>query len=49
VYPVPMHLRDAHYSGASSYGHGEGYLYTHDHPEATQTFLPEALQGKRYI
>ncbi len=24
---VPMHLRDAHYSGAASLGHGEGYRY----------------------
>jgi len=28
--PVPKHLRDAHYSGAKSMGHGEGYLYPHD-------------------
>ncbi|MCY4294958.1 MAG: replication-associated recombination protein A [Acidimicrobiaceae bacterium] len=29
---VPAHLRDAHYAGARSLGHGEGYLYPHDHP-----------------
>lgn len=28
--PVPKHLRDAHYKGAKSFGHGEGYLYPHD-------------------
>lgn len=28
--PVPMHLRDSHYAGAKSFGHGEGYLYPHD-------------------
>src|SRR5262249_34227121 len=28
--PVPMHLRDAHYRGAQSLGHGEGYVYPHD-------------------
>jgi putative ATPase len=27
---VPMHLRDAHYRGARSLGHGEGYVYPHD-------------------
>ncbi|HLU52271.1 MAG TPA: replication-associated recombination protein A [Acidimicrobiia bacterium] len=29
---VPLHLRDAHYSGAGEIGHGEGYLYPHDYP-----------------
>ena len=28
--PVPVHLRDAHYSGAKRLGHGEGYEYAHD-------------------
>ena len=27
---VPMHLRDAHYQGAKSLGHGDGYRYPHD-------------------
>ena len=30
---VPMHLRDAHYQGARSLGHGEGYRYPHDDPD----------------
>ena len=30
---VPEHLRDAHYKGAQRLGHGEGYEYSHDHPE----------------
>ena len=29
---VPVHLRDAHYSGASALGHGDGYVYPHDDP-----------------
>jgi putative ATPase len=29
---VPIHLRDAHYRGAKSLGHGEGYEYPHDDP-----------------
>jgi putative ATPase len=29
---VPMHLRDAHYRGARTLGHGEGYVYPHDDP-----------------
>ncbi len=32
--PVPVHLRDRHYSGAKRLGHGEGYQYAHDHPDA---------------
>ena len=28
--PVPIHLRDKHYSGAKRLGHGEGYQYAHD-------------------
>ena len=27
---VPAHLRDAHYQGAASLGHGAGYEYPHD-------------------
>jgi putative ATPase len=30
---VPVHLRDAHYRGARSLGHGAGYQFPHDHPE----------------
>ena len=30
--PVPVHLRDAHYTGAQRLGHGKGYQYPHDHP-----------------
>ena len=29
---VPVHLRDAHYQGAASLGHGDGYRYPHDDP-----------------
>lgn len=28
--PVPVHLRDAHYSGAQQLGHGQGYQYSHN-------------------
>jgi len=30
IVPVPKHLRDSHYSGASDLGHGEGYQYSHN-------------------
>jgi len=29
VIPVPVHLKDRHYSGAQELGHGEGYQYAH--------------------
>ncbi len=48
-YPVPKHLRDAHYSDAKSkYGHGVGYIYSHENPDAPQSFLPDELIGTRY-
>jgi len=34
VLPVPIHLRDAHYPGAKRLGHGNGYVYSHDAPDA---------------
>ena len=34
VLPVPVHLRDSHYPGAKQLGHGEGYQYAHDSPDA---------------
>ncbi|MBN2476469.1 MAG: replication-associated recombination protein A [Pirellulales bacterium] len=34
VLPVPVHLKDRHYAGAKRLGHGEGYQYAHDHPDA---------------
>ncbi|MFN9985424.1 MAG: replication-associated recombination protein A, partial [Pirellula sp.] len=38
---VPVHLRDGHYSGSKSIGHGVGYQYSHDSPEgiASQDYL----------
>ncbi|MEM0455031.1 MAG: MmgE/PrpD family protein, partial [Nitrososphaerota archaeon] len=47
---VPMHLRDAHYRGARSLGHGEGYRYPHDDPTGwvDQPYRPEALDGAVY-
>jgi putative ATPase len=47
---VPTHLRDAHYRSAESIGHGEGYVYPHDQPEAwaDQQYRPAELAGNRY-
>ncbi len=32
--PVPVHLKDRHYAGAQRLGHGEGYEYAHNAPDA---------------
>jgi len=47
---VPTHLRDAHYRSAASIGHGEGYAYPHDHPDAhvDQEYRPATVAGNRY-
>ncbi|MGY5764587.1 replication-associated recombination protein A [Brachybacterium sp. DNPG3] len=47
---VPAHLRDAHYAGAESLGHGDGYLYAHDAPHgvAAQQYPPDDLVGVDY-
>ncbi|MFO0944536.1 MAG: replication-associated recombination protein A [Planctomycetota bacterium] len=39
---VPDHLRDSHYQGSKRLGHGQGYKYPHDYPDADveQTYLP---------
>lgn len=43
--PVPKHLRDSHYKGAKTFGHGEGYLYPHDFEGG---FVPQrCLEGGR--
>jgi putative ATPase len=51
VQEVPTHLRDAHYKGAASLGHGEGYVYPHDDPSGAvdQQYRPEALEGRVYF
>ncbi len=47
---VPKHLRDSHYKGAASFGHGKDYQYPHNFPDAwvEQLYLPEKLQGTVY-
>ena len=47
---VPEHLRDAHYAGAKTLGHGDGYLYAHDQPHhvAAQQYLPDDLEDTQY-
>ncbi len=45
----PKSLRDTHYRGAGSLGHGEGYVYPHDDPRGFGVdYLPDDLKGRRY-
>ncbi len=39
--PVPVHLQDKHYQGAKRLGHGAGYEYAHD--------APDAVAGQDYL
>ncbi|MDE0269331.1 MAG: replication-associated recombination protein A [Acidimicrobiaceae bacterium] len=47
---VPVHLRDAHYKGAKSLGHGEGYEYPHEHPDGwmSQQYRPAEVADNVY-
>jgi putative ATPase len=45
---VPPHLRSANYAGAGQLGHGVGYRYPHDYPDAAvaQQYLPDEATGR---
>ncbi len=47
---VPIHLRDAHYRGATALGHGKGYEYPHDDPRGwlVQEYRPDETAARRY-
>jgi len=48
---VPAHLRDSHYQGATSLGHGTAYVYPHDDPRGwvPQQYGPDQLaKGSLY-
>lgn len=48
---VPVHLRNAPTRLMKSLGYGHDYRYAHDEPHgyaAGETYLPEALAGRRY-
>ena len=50
-FPVPDHLKDAHYKDAKKYGYGTEYKYPHDYPghQVEQDYLPVELKGKKYV
>ena len=45
--PVPKPLRDGHYKGGKTFGHGVGYQYPHDFPNhyLKQEYLPPEVTG----
>jgi putative ATPase len=47
---VPSHLRDAHYGGSRTIGHGAGYRYAHDEPfgVAEQQYAPDVVADAQY-
>ncbi|MBN4926440.1 replication-associated recombination protein A [Hoyosella rhizosphaerae] len=48
--PVPTHLRDGHYSGATGLGNAVGYQYPHDNADGVlpQQYPPDDLVGTDY-
>ncbi len=47
---IPRHLKDSHYQGAKSFGHGAEYKYPHDYENhyVKQQYLPDKLSDKKY-
>ncbi len=50
VETLPNHLKDAHYPGSASLGHGQGYLYAHDFENhyVRQQYLPDEVKEKQF-
>ncbi len=46
----PIHLKDAHYSGAAKLGRGITYKYPHDYENdyVAQQYLPDSIKDKKY-
>ena len=47
---IPLHLKDAHYSGAKNLGRGVGYKYPHNYAKhyVKQQYLPDSISDKVY-
>ena len=48
---IPLHLKDAHYSGANKMGRGIEYKYPHSYPNnyIEQQYLPDNIKDKVYF
>lgn len=47
--PVPLHIRNAPTKLMKDIGYGEGYKYTPLEDSSDQKYLPEELEGKKYV
>ena len=47
---IPLHLKDAHYKGASTLGRGIEYKYPHSFPNnyVSQQYLPDNIKNRKY-
>lgn len=47
---IPVHLKDAHYSGAKNLGRGIDYKYPHNYENnyINQQYMPETIKDKKY-
>lgn len=47
---IPVHLKDAHYSGAANLGRGTDYKYPHDYESnyVYQQYLPDEIKERKY-
>ncbi len=50
IMDIPNNIKDAHYSGASKIGRGEGYKYTHNYKNhyTKQQYLPDSIKDSIY-
>ena len=47
---IPAHLKDSHYGGSKSLGHGIDYKYPHSYPNhyVNQQYLPDNIKDRKY-
>lgn len=47
---IPEHLKDSHYNGAKTLGHGTEYMYPHSYPNhyIKQQYLPDNIKERSY-
>lgn len=50
IFDIPIHIKDAHYNGASNLGRGIEYKYPHDYKNnyVKQQYLPDSIKNSVY-
>ena len=50
IMDIPLHIKDAHYSGAKNIGRGLEYLYPHNYKNhyVKQQYLPDSIKDSIY-